>query len=92
VILMPNTPISMAIHLAERLRLDIASFPFEKRETQPEGKITISVGCAQHNESVGEEVDQLIRMADDCLYQAKNWGRNQIWYEGCASNRSRLFM
>jgi len=80
VILMPDTPISMAIHLAERLRRDIASFPFENRETQPEGKVTISVGCAQHDEGVGAGVDQLIRMADDCLYRAKNRGRNKIWY------------
>lgn len=87
VILMPNTPISMAIHLAERIRRDIASYPFENRETQPDGKITISVGCAQRNEGATEGADQLIKMADDCLYRAKSCGRNQIWYEGCAANR-----
>lgn len=85
IILMPDTPIPMAIRLAERLRRDIASFPFENRETQPGGKVTISIGCAQHIAGCGAGMDHLIRMADDCLYRAKNRGKNQVAYEGYAA-------
>lgn len=79
-ILMPDTNLEMAANLAERLREDIEAFPFEKRGTQPGGKITVSIGCAQVNKHFDEGVDQLLREVDDCLYRAKESGRNQIWF------------
>ena len=77
-ILMPDTNLPMAAHLAERLRKDIESFPFEHRATQPDGKITVSIGCGQLDRDSETDVDQLLRIVDDCLYRAKNCGRNQI--------------
>jgi diguanylate cyclase (GGDEF)-like protein len=79
-ILMPDTNLEMAIHLAERLRQDIEVFPFEKRETQPLGRVTVSIGCAEFQKLTVSDVDCLIHMADQCLYHAKSSGRNQIWY------------
>lgn len=79
-ILMPDTNLAMAIHLAERLRRDIEVFPFRKRESQPQGRVTVSIGCAEFQKLAVSNVDCLIQLADQCLYQAKSSGRNQIWY------------
>jgi diguanylate cyclase (GGDEF)-like protein len=77
-ILMPDTNLPMAAHLAERLRKDIENYPFEHRATQPDGRITVSIGCAQLDRNSESDMDHLLRTVDDCLYRAKNCGRNQI--------------
>jgi diguanylate cyclase (GGDEF)-like protein len=80
VVMMPDTNLAMAANLAERLRKDIESFPFEKCASQPGGKITVSIGCAQFDRQNNKALDQLLQAADDCLYRAKSSGRNQICY------------
>jgi diguanylate cyclase (GGDEF)-like protein len=77
-ILMPDTDISMAAHLAERIRKDFQDRPVAEHGMEPAGKTTVSIGCAQLTDKTGSKADDLIRMADDCLYRAKNNGRNQI--------------
>ena len=78
-ILMPDTDIDMAAHLAERIRKDIEAYPFAFQEAQPNGNITVSIGCA-HLGSAGSPTDvDIIESADQCLYLAKNNGRNRIW-------------
>ncbi|MGE5259190.1 MAG: GGDEF domain-containing protein [Hyphomicrobiales bacterium] len=79
-VLMPDTDISMAAHLAERIRTDFQDRPVAVHGAQSAGKITVSIGCAQLAEKAGSKADDLIRMADDRLYHAKNNGRNQICY------------
>ncbi|CAB5139417.1 diguanylate cyclase/phosphodiesterase (GGDEF & EAL domains) with PAS/PAC sensor(s) [Olavius algarvensis associated proteobacterium Delta 3] len=78
--LMPNTDITMAVHLAERIRNNIETFPFELGESQPEGKITVSIGCSRFDSFHRLDVQDIIREADACLYRAKNDGRNRICY------------
>jgi diguanylate cyclase (GGDEF)-like protein len=77
-VLMPDTHMHMAVRMAERLRRDIERYPFENRHSQPSGRLTISIGCS-HYEKTRTEMG-LIQATDDCLYRAKNGGRNQIWY------------
>ena len=77
-ILMPDTHLKMAVRVAERLRRDIERYPFENRHTQPEGRVTISIGCSRFESPHPRRC--LIQAADECLYRAKNNGRNQIWY------------
>jgi diguanylate cyclase (GGDEF)-like protein len=59
------------------LREYIGSYPFEGRETQPNGQITISLGIASYPED-GEDIEELIRKADQACYYAKESGRNQV--------------
>jgi diguanylate cyclase (GGDEF)-like protein len=77
-VLMPDTRLNMAVRMAERLRRDIEAYPFKDGHTQPEGRITISIGCSRFEKSRPGRC--LIQSADECLYRAKNGGRNQIWY------------
>lgn len=72
IVLLPNTTLSNAVVIAERIRLTIAknNFPAESR-------ITISAGVASKIES-GCDLEQLLRKADAALYQAKLQGRNRV--------------
>jgi diguanylate cyclase (GGDEF)-like protein len=55
----------------------ISTYPFKGREIQPHGQITISLGVASYPED-GEDINQLIRKADQACYIAKESGRNQV--------------
>jgi diguanylate cyclase (GGDEF)-like protein len=61
--------------IAERVRLSVASCPFEHAgESVP---ITVSIGVATF-EGGKESVDEMIARADAALYRAKNAGRNRV--------------
>lgn len=78
-IVMPDTHLSMAAKVAERLRSDIEEHPFANRDTQPGGKITVSIGCALLDSHTDENAAvALLQKADKCLYEAKKSGRNRI--------------
>lgn len=70
VLFLPLFKLDEAFHAAERFRLSTAHHLF--REI---GHITISIGVAYTDGTTS--VDDLIKMADKALYQAKTAGRNQ---------------
>lgn len=72
-ILMPATDIEGAIRCAERLR------QFQRQSRGGEADVpvpTISAGVAEYRP--GEDVDALLRRADDALYTAKESGRDRV--------------
>lgn len=76
-LLMVNTGKPHALPVLERLRIDVQEYPFRNRDIQPAGRITVSAGLASFPED-GTSYDQLLKMADDALYEAKRAGRNQV--------------
>ncbi|WP_087500558.1 sensor domain-containing diguanylate cyclase [Pseudomonas sp. SID14000] len=71
VLLIPNSSISAAVDIAERLRLSIASTALEAV-----GHITVSLGVALWRS--GSSMDDAFHRADQLLYRAKQQGRNQV--------------
>jgi diguanylate cyclase (GGDEF)-like protein len=42
------------------------------------GKVTLSIGVATHQPKPGDDLDKLIHLADQTLYEAKHNGRDQV--------------
>ena len=82
IVFLPETGREEGMALAERLRTRIAALrvPAEAGETM----LTASFGIAQV-EGHHATLDALIASADECLYQAKQRGRNQV--AGCVAGQ-----
>ncbi len=74
-VICPDTPLGAALHLAERLRLGVS------RARAANGAInhtaTVSIGLSQRDSGM-TRVDELIKAADNALYDAKRAGRNRV--------------
>lgn len=77
VIMLPNTELSAAVGLAERLRLIISGDAIDAGEGK-QLQIKASFGVAEFDPSLMENSSALVEAADQCLYQAKHGGRNQV--------------
>jgi two-component system cell cycle response regulator len=77
VAVMPETTLSGAAVVAERLRLSVATEPFTVKASGERLTVTISIGVAATDE-IDEGVDVLMKRADEALYAAKNGGRNRV--------------
>ena len=81
-VLLPQTGLEDAAHLAERIRRTVAAVPFQGHAGE-ELAVSVSVGVAQlQPQSQGAELQllgqQLFREADKALYEAKSSGRNRV--------------
>lgn len=77
VILLPEIDREHGRKVAEKLRRAVDRAEFPKEETQPLGRITISLGVASFPEDATSTSD-LLERADRALYIAKTHGRNQV--------------
>lgn len=73
-LLLPETALEQASALAERIRVAVAEQA--SLVAQYEHRLTVSIGCVQHHDEAS--LTDLIRAADQCLYTAKEQGRNQV--------------
>jgi diguanylate cyclase (GGDEF)-like protein len=74
-ILLPETALASGRVVSEEIRTQVEGHDFEGRETQPLGKITISLGIAEFPAN-SDDAASLIKKADEALYRAKHEGRN----------------
>lgn len=77
VVVMPDTTAEMAANIAERLRMSIEGKPFVLRSSGQEINITASLGISCNSPNV-ETPEQLLKEADNALYDAKRAGRNRV--------------
>jgi diguanylate cyclase (GGDEF)-like protein len=81
-ILLPNTPRQIAWLVAERLRTAVAALkvPWEP----PLPQVTISLGAVSFDGQTNATPDDIIKRADEALYQSKENGRNRtsVWGAG----------
>lgn len=78
-ILIETKKTSAAI-VAKKIEKLIEDYPFTNKETQPNGKITISMGVASYPEDT-QDPERLVTIADKRLYKAKAQGRNRVVLE-----------
>lgn len=78
IVLLTNTHKDQAISYAENIRSLISTEDFPYKDKQPLGCISISGGVASFP-SDARSMEQVIKMADDALYQAKSSGRNRVF-------------
>jgi diguanylate cyclase (GGDEF)-like protein len=71
-ILLPDTPLAGAWHLAEKIRRQIEN----QRFADDIGAVTVSIGCADNRKR--PDFRQLIDTTDRALYAAKALGRNRV--------------
>lgn len=81
-VLLPQTSVSEAGVIAERMRLRVAEtvYPFGKQ--QPMGTVSISIGISTFAKNI-DTAEKIIAAADRALYHAKAEGKNRIeFYAG----------
>ncbi|MZR31102.1 PleD family two-component system response regulator [Sneathiella litorea] len=76
VVVMPDTNLSVASTVSERLRRQISEVPFSVSKGTLELNLTCSIGVTVSGES--ESSDSLLKRADKALYKAKRDGRNRV--------------
>jgi diguanylate cyclase (GGDEF) domain len=74
VVILPQTDFNGAVLSAKKLKSIIRS----QRFTQITGEVTISIGIATMPDERINSIDDILKIADDFLYEAKNSGRNRI--------------
>ena len=78
-ILLPQTALAEARAIAERIRHHVESTPFPHGESQPLGRVTISVGVSTYSKNVDTD-KKIIAAADRALYESKSFGKNRVEY------------
>jgi diguanylate cyclase (GGDEF) domain len=81
ILLLPNTPGRNAVFLADRLRAGVADIMYSGLGIPGDKAITISGGVATCPRDA-TNLDDLVRRADEALYEAKRAGRNCIVQAG----------
>jgi diguanylate cyclase (GGDEF)-like protein len=74
-IILPETDLTTALQIAERVRASIAEAPMKVAER--EINVTVSIGVAVKAENT-VDMETLIARADQAMYIAKHRGRNQV--------------
>ena len=76
-VVFPGTDKPGALVAAEKIRRTIESYPFDHQDKQPGGRLTVSGGVATFRTDSMSSTE-LLRLADEALYEAKKQGRNRV--------------
>lgn len=80
-ILLPQTGMSEAGVIADRIRQRVSTTHFPHGKSQPLGQVTISIGVSTFAKNV-DTPENIIAAADRALYQAKSLGKDRIEFYG----------
>ena len=76
ILMIPGATPQLALEISEKIKTAIAEYPFEGRETQPGGKVTVSCGLCVTRANVS--MNEFVKETDEALYKAKNSGKNKV--------------
>ena len=82
VLILPETRQAGALEVAERIRAAVSSGTFGRPDEAPL-RVTVSIGVACYPDH-GPTTRELLRAADEALYEAKLQGRNRVVLAGLA--------
>lgn len=77
-LMLPNTSCQGAIHIANQLRQKVFEMDLRAITGAEQVSISLSIGIASANPRASRSVEQLLTVADDAMYEAKNQGRNRV--------------
>ncbi len=77
VIVLPKTDKSLALRLAQRLMRLFSGKLIRTPDGDRSLKVTLSVGIAEFPGDTND-MDELMKMADEALYRAKSTGKNKV--------------
>lgn len=81
-VLLPQTSISEAGVIAERMRQRVAETVYPFGKSQPMGTVSVSIGISTFAKNI-DTAERVISAADRALYHAKAEGKNRIeFYDG----------
>jgi len=83
VVILPNTDIEGATHLAEQIRKQVQLLNIPHKNSPVTPIVTISLGVSTVVPVPDYSPEQLLAGADQCLYQAKKAGRNRVQATFC---------
>ena len=76
-ILLPQTSITEAGVIADRIRQRVATTHFPHGKAQPLGHVTVSIGVASYS-AIVNSAEIVIAAADRALYKAKSMGKDRV--------------
>lgn len=76
VAVLPDTSMKEAFNVADRIRLSVQGMRFAGSLSNE--RVTVSLGVAIYPSPCFNDIDGLLRAADEALYQAKEQGRNRV--------------
>ena len=77
VVILPKCGSENAMRIAEQLRVAVEEEDIPYQDQQPLGNLTATFGVATFPEDA-DDVETLLKKADDCLYKGKESGRNVV--------------
>ena len=78
VVVMPETPLAVAVSVAERLRHAIGGELIVTLPVPDKITVTVSIGVSATRSDGGDTAGTLLKRADEALYAAKRMGRNCV--------------
>jgi diguanylate cyclase (GGDEF)-like protein len=77
-VVLPNTDMDGAMHVAERIRIEVERLGIPHSGNSDKSVVTLSVGVSSHIPGLQAPSNQLLSEADKALYQAKMAGKNIV--------------